>query len=58
MIILIFFILRQDGFHTLESYTYALLIDREPKMKLILFSLLKKKLVDCSDDKCLICFFD
>jgi hypothetical protein len=30
--------------------------DREPKTKLKLFSLLKM-LVDCSDDKCLICFF-
>jgi hypothetical protein len=30
--------------------------DRRPK-KYILFSLLKM-LVDCSDDKCLICFFD
>jgi hypothetical protein len=31
--------------------------DREPKTKLKLFSLLKM-LVDCSDDQCLICFFD
>jgi hypothetical protein len=31
--------------------------DREPKIKLKLFSLLKM-LVDCSDDQCLICFFD
>jgi hypothetical protein len=30
---------------------------REPKTKLKLFSLLKM-LVDCSDDQCLICFFD
>jgi hypothetical protein len=32
--------------------------DRRPKTKPKLFSLLKKMLVDCSDDKCLICFFD
>jgi hypothetical protein len=31
--------------------------DRRPKTKLKLFSLLKM-LVDCSDDQCLICFFD
>jgi hypothetical protein len=31
--------------------------DREPKTKLKVFSLLKM-LVDCSDDQCLICFFD
>jgi hypothetical protein len=31
--------------------------DRKPKTKLKLFSLLKM-LVDCSDDQCLICFFD
>jgi hypothetical protein len=32
--------------------------DREPKMKFKLFSLFTKMLDDCSDDKCLICFFD
>jgi hypothetical protein len=32
--------------------------DRKPKTKLKLFSLFKKMLVDCSDEKCLICFFD
>jgi hypothetical protein len=34
--------------------------DRRPKTKLkkTIFSILKKMLVDCSDDKCLICFFD
>jgi hypothetical protein len=31
--------------------------DKRPKTKLKLFSLLKM-LDDCSDDKCLICFFD
>jgi hypothetical protein len=31
--------------------------DRKPKTKLKLFSLLKM-LVDCSNDQCLICFFD
>jgi hypothetical protein len=41
----------------LESYIYDILRDREPKAKLKLFSLFKM-LVDCSDDKCLICFFD
>ena len=35
----------------------TLLRDRKPKIKLKLFSLLKM-LVDCSDDQCLICFFD
>ena len=32
--------------------------DRRPKTKPKLFSILKKTLFDCSDDKCLICFFD
>jgi hypothetical protein len=32
--------LRQDGFHTLESYIYDLLRDREPKTKFkIIFSI-------------------
>jgi hypothetical protein len=31
--------------------------DRSPKTKFKLFSFFKI-LVDCSDDKCLICFFD
>ena len=57
LIILIFSTLRQDGFHTFESYHYDLLRDREPKTKLELFSLFKM-LIDCADDKCLICFFD
>jgi hypothetical protein len=57
LITLTFSTLRRDGFHTLESYIYDILRDREPKTKLKLFSLFKM-LVDCSDDKCLICFFD
>ena len=32
--------------------------DRRPKTKKTIFSILKKMLVDCSDEKCLICFFD
>jgi hypothetical protein len=32
--------------------------DRKQKTKLKLFSIFKKLLFDCSDDKCLICFFD
>jgi hypothetical protein len=57
--ILTFSILRQDGFHTLESYIYELFLrDRKPKTKLKLFFSIKKMLVDCSDDQCLICFFD
>jgi hypothetical protein len=32
--------------------------DRRPKIKSKLFSLFKKMLFDCSDDKCLIYFFD
>jgi hypothetical protein len=31
--------------------------DRKPKTKSKLFSIFKKMLFDCSDDKCLICFF-
>ena len=58
LIILTFSTLRQDGFHTLESLPlWHFFRDRKPKTKLKLFSLLKM-LVECSDDQCLICFFD
>jgi hypothetical protein len=32
--------------------------DRRPKTKIKTILSIKKILVDCSDDKCLICFFD
>jgi hypothetical protein len=37
LITLMFSTLRQDGFHTLESYTYELLRYRAPETKLKLF---------------------
>jgi hypothetical protein len=45
------------GFTPWNPTFMTLLRDREPKTKLKLFSLFKI-MVDYSDDKCLICFFD
>jgi hypothetical protein len=44
---------------TLWNPTFmTFLRDRRPKTKIKIMFSIKKMLVDCADDQCLICFFD